>query len=123
MIEQNGSQRDNLAISFDVGGTFTDFVVVDLDSGEIVARHKVLTNPQRPARGVLRGWNDIFNNGLASSSVRLSVHSTTLVTNAIIERKGAKTALLTTRGFRDILELAREQCTTSTTSSRRRRTR
>ena len=109
MIEQIGSQHDNLAISIDVGGTFTDFVVVDLDSGEIVQRHKVLTNAQRPARGVLRGWNDMFKNGTVGSSVQLAVHSTTLVTNAIIERKGAKTVLLTTRGFRDILELAREQ--------------
>lgn len=109
MIEQTGSRQANLAVSFDVGGTFTDFVVVDLDSGKIVNRHKVLTNSQRPARGVLRGWNDMFKNGAASSSVTLAVHSTTLVTNAIIERKGARTVLLTTRGFRDILELAREQ--------------
>lgn len=109
MIEHTGSQHANLAISIDVGGTFTDFVVVDLDSGEIIGRHKVLTNPQHPARGVLRGWNEIFKNGTASSAVKLAVHSTTLVTNAIIERKGARTFLLTTRGFRDILELAREQ--------------
>lgn len=109
MTVDSATQRRNLAISFDVGGTFTDFVIVDLDSGEITTRHKVLTNARFPARGVLRGWNDIFRNGLSSSSVALAVHSTTLVTNAIIERKGAKTALLTTTGFRDILELAREQ--------------
>lgn len=109
MAEELDSARVNLAISFDVGGTFTDFVVVDLDSGEIIRRHKVLTNAQRPARGVRRGWNDIFQNGIASSSINLAIHSTTLVTNSIIERKGARTVLLTTQGFRDILELAREQ--------------
>jgi N-methylhydantoinase A/oxoprolinase/acetone carboxylase beta subunit len=109
LTEDTGSLRRHLAISFDVGGTFTDFVIVGLDSGEITHRHKVLTNARYPARGVLRGWNDLFSNGLSSSSVGLAVHSTTLVTNAIIERKGARTVLLTTRGFRDILELAREQ--------------
>jgi N-methylhydantoinase A/oxoprolinase/acetone carboxylase beta subunit len=103
------SDDPNLAISFDVGGTFTDFVIVDLTTGEIAHSHKVLTNARYPARGVLRGWNEMFRNGLRSSSVVLAVHSTTLVTNSIIERKGARTTLLTTRGFRDILELAREQ--------------
>jgi N-methylhydantoinase A/oxoprolinase/acetone carboxylase beta subunit len=98
-----------LAVSFDVGGTFTDFVIVDLDSGEIAHRHKVLTNPRYPARGVMRGWNDVFADSMSSHHVSLAVHSTTLVTNSIIERKGARTALLTTLGFRDILELAREQ--------------
>ena len=104
-----GAVEPNLAVSFDVGGTFTDFVIVDLTTGDISHRHKVLTNARYPARGVLRGWNEMFQRGLSSGSVALAVHSTTLVTNSIIERKGARTALLTTRGFRDILELAREQ--------------
>ena len=102
--------QGRLALSFDVGGTFTDFVIVDLDIGEVVRRHKVLTNAQFPARGVLRGWRDLTKNGeIAAHDVGLAVHSTTLVTNSIIERKGARTALLTTKGFRDILELGREQ--------------
>ncbi|CAN5595182.1 hypothetical protein BH23CHL2_BH23CHL2_11830 [soil metagenome] len=99
-----------LAVSFDVGGTFTDFVVVDFDSGDVIERHKVLTNLSYPARGVLRGWQALISDrGIGPEEVELAVHSTTLVTNSIIERKGATTALVTTLGFRDILELAREQ--------------
>ena len=96
-------------MSFDVGGTFTDFVVVDLDAGDVVGRHKVLTNAVFPARGVLRGWSSMIEDGLHPETVDFAVHSTTLVTNSIIERKGAVTALVTTQGFRDILELGREQ--------------
>ena len=104
----NESTR-RLAVSFDVGGTFTDFVVVDPDAGEVVSRHKVLTNAQFPARGAIRGWRALANDGMNAEDVAFAVHSTTLVTNSIIERKGAKAALLTTRGFRDVLELGREQ--------------
>lgn len=101
---------NSLALSFDIGGTFTDFVVVDLDSGQIVARHKVLTNASAPDAGVLTGWRTLIeNHGVDPASTALTVHSTTLVTNALIERKGARTALLATRGFRDVLELGRQQ--------------
>jgi len=103
------SSSSGVALSFDVGGTFTDFVAIDTSSGAIAARHKVLTNARYPARGVVRGWQEIAAAGLDASAVGFAVHSTTLVTNSLIERKGARTALLTTRGFRDILELAREQ--------------
>ncbi len=109
MNEVQESRAHRIALSFDVGGTFTDFVAIDIDAGEIVARHKVLTNSRYPARGVTRGWNEMEASGLSADTIRLSVHSTTLVTNALIERKGATTVLLATRGFRDLLELAREQ--------------
>ena len=99
-----------VALSFDVGGTFTDFVVVDLQSNQLVGRNKVLTNDRFPAQGVLAGWQELLEKGLVTpESIALTVHSTTLVTNALIERKGAPTVLLTTKGFRDILELVREQ--------------
>lgn len=99
-----------LALSFDVGGTFTDLVVVDLGTGATVGRHKVLTNAGFPERAVLRGWHDLTQSGvIAPQDVVYAVHSTTLVANAIIERKGARTVLLATQGFRDILELGREQ--------------
>jgi len=98
------------ALSFDIGGTFTDFALFDLASGRPVAYHKVLTDAREPARGVLSGWNDLIaEHGLVPSEVDLAVHSTTLVTNVLIERKGAVTALLTTRGFRDVLEIGIEQ--------------
>ena len=99
-----------VALSFDVGGTFTDFVVLDRITGAVVARHKVLTNAARPERAVLAGWRELTARGAAHpAEIAFLVHSTTLVTNALIERKGARTVLLSTRGFRDILELAHEQ--------------
>ncbi len=109
MTHDGDSRARRIALSFDVGGTFTDFVAIDIDAGEVAARHKVLTNSRYPARGVTRGWSEMEANGLTADAIRLSVHSTTLVTNALIERKGATTVLLATRGFRDLLELAREQ--------------
>lgn len=109
MNDDRESTPSHIALSFDVGGTFTDFVAIDVDAGEVVARHKVLTNARYPARGVVHGWKEMTDVRLPPASIRLSVHSTTLVTNALIERKGATTVLLTTAGFRDLLELAREQ--------------
>lgn len=110
MTEDSRQRQRLVGISFDVGGTFTDFVVVDLNAGAIVRRHKVLTNARNPAHGVLRGWNDLLSDGVfRPADVALAVHSTTLVTNSLIERKGACTALIATKGFRDILELGREQ--------------
>jgi N-methylhydantoinase A/oxoprolinase/acetone carboxylase beta subunit len=94
----------------DVGGTFTDFVLFDMDSGSTVAFHKVLTDSERPARAVIQGWSELLDiGGVESEQVEHAVHSTTLVTNAIVERRGAKTALLTTQGFRDVLEIGIEQ--------------
>lgn len=97
------------ALSVDIGGTFTDFSLLDLHTGEVKV-HKLLTSPQDPASTVMRGASEVLE-GAGSDFHRLGVvvHSTTLNTNAIIERKGAKTALLTTQGFRDILEMGREQ--------------
>ena len=97
------------SLSIDIGGTFTDFTLHNVETGEISV-HKVLTDPDDPARALIRGVREILADaGAAPESLRLVVHSTTLATNAIIERKGAKTALLTTRGFRDVLEMGREQ--------------
>ncbi|MFQ5933509.1 MAG: hydantoinase/oxoprolinase family protein [Dehalococcoidia bacterium] len=97
------------ALSVDIGGTFTDFSLLDLHTGEVKV-HKLLTSPQDPASTVMRGASEVLE-AAGSDFHRLGVvvHSTTLNTNAIIERKGARTALLTTKGFRDILEMGREQ--------------
>ncbi len=104
------TEQGRYAISVDVGGTFTDFVLFDMDSGSTVAFHKVLTDSERPARAVMQGWAELLEiGGVASSQVEHAVHSTTLVTNAIVERRGATTALLTTQGFRDVLEIGIEQ--------------
>lgn len=98
------------AISIDVGGTFTDFVLFDITSGDIVGFHKLLTDDAEPARSLTQGWRELA--GMAGTellNVGHAVHSTTLITNSIVERRGAKTALITTRGFRDVLEIGTEQ--------------
>lgn len=100
----------HLALSFDVGGTFTDFTLVDLETGSVVAEHKVPTDPVDPARSSLRGCTELIERGaLVPSALALVVHATTLVTNAVIERKGAPTAFLTTRGHRDLVTFGRDQ--------------
>jgi 5-oxoprolinase (ATP-hydrolysing) len=101
--------RFRYRIGLDIGGTFTDFVLVDDETGA-VRLHKCLTTPQAPSCGALTGLTEM----LAAAGVDLSaigdvVHGTTLVTNAIIERRGAKLGLLTTKGFRDIIEMGKEQ--------------
>ena len=97
-----------IVIGVDIGGTFTDVVFVDETNGAIFSA-KVLTTPDRPAEAVLTAIAQVL--AAADSDhgrVRTVVHGTTLATNAIIERKGARTALLTTRGFRDTLETGTE---------------
>ena len=93
-------------IAIDIGGTFTD---VALETGGRLVTTKVLTTYAAPERGVLQAIAKVL--GIAAvpaSSVRLVIHGTTLATNAIIERKGARTALITTSGHRDALEMAHE---------------
>lgn len=102
-------------LGIDIGGTFTDFALVDPGTGALTT-HKLLTTPDDPVRAVLQGAREILKKaagprtGARSGHGTLArvVHGTTLVTNAVVERKGAKTALLTTRGFRDVLEIRRE---------------
>jgi N-methylhydantoinase A/oxoprolinase/acetone carboxylase beta subunit len=95
-------------IGTDIGGTFTDFTVIDDATGEIVVE-KCLTTRGAPEAAVLDGLDILATKTDALLPQTTAViHATTLVTNTILERKGAKTGLLTTAGFRDILELHRE---------------
>src|SRR5579871_1161437 len=91
----------------DVGGTFTDFVLVEEDSGAIFTA-KRLTTPDDPSVAMLAGFAGLEQDAphYPRHTARLA-HATTLVANAVIERKGARTALLCTAGFRDVLELRR----------------
>ena len=99
-----GSISQRLAI--DIGGTFTD-VVLEQD-GELNTS-KVLTTPAAPEDGVLNGIEQVLAKaGTASGDIGMLLHGTTLATNAIIERKGANVALITTDGFRDVLEIGYE---------------
>ena len=93
-------------LAVDIGGTFTDFA---LEVADKRFSRKVLTTPSAPEQGVLTGIDQILADaGLGPADLALVIHGTTLATNAIIERKGAKTALLATRGFRDSVEMAYE---------------
>ncbi|MBL8340236.1 MAG: hydantoinase/oxoprolinase family protein [Rubrivivax sp.] len=100
-------------IAADIGGTFTDLVLEwGAAAGEAPQRHscKVLTTPRAPEQGVMQGIAHLLEEtGLAPADVGLVIHGTTLATNALIERKGARTALLTTGGFRDVLEMGYEK--------------
>jgi N-methylhydantoinase A len=92
----------------DIGGTFTDFVLVNDETGEFQI-NKCLTTPADPSDAVDEGIRGLLERvpGFMPKIDEI-IHGTTLVINAIIERKGSKTALITTRGFRDVLELGRE---------------
>ncbi|MBI4182945.1 MAG: hydantoinase/oxoprolinase family protein [Proteobacteria bacterium] len=95
-------------IGVDVGGTFTDFVGCKLGHGAIF-NGKVLTTPDDPSEAVLSGLARMLSaHGIDPAAVRYVIHGTTLVANALIERKGVKTALITSKGFRDVLEIGRE---------------
>ncbi len=97
-----------LRAGVDIGGTFTDLCVVDRD--HVVAVGKTLTTPNDPSQGVETVLAETLERlGLPFSDLHLVVHGTTLVTNAIIERKGSPTALLATQGFRDAVEIGRER--------------
>jgi N-methylhydantoinase A len=100
----NGSYR----LGCDIGGTFTDFVLVNDESGEFQI-NKCLTTPADPSDAVEEGIRGLLERDPEfMPQTDEIIHGTTLVINAIIERKGAKTALITTKGFRDVLELGRE---------------
>ncbi len=92
----------------DIGGTFTDFVLLDDRSGELHI-NKCLTTPKDPSEAVEQGVRELQGEipGFVQELDEV-IHGTTLVINSIIERKGAKTGLITTKGFRDVLELGRE---------------
>ncbi len=96
-------------VGVDIGGTFTDLIVVNQETGAF-AMGKVLTSSDDPSRAVEEALVETLRQaGIAPEAVRHLVHGTTLVTNALIERKGAPTALLTTAGFRDSVAIGREQ--------------
>ena len=98
-----------ITLGSDIGGTFTDFVEVDESSGR-VGVYKCLTTPGDPSQAIETGVRELgARRGAGAAGLDVLVHGTTLVINAVIERKGAKTGLLTTRGFRDVLEIGREK--------------
>jgi len=100
-------RRNVKRIGIDVGGTFTDVVMVDDDTGRIWST-KVPTTPKDRVIGTIEGFKRILElSDTSSADVSFLGHGTTMATNMVVEGTGAKTALVTTRGFRDILELRR----------------
>ena len=103
----DGVSDGSARLSVDIGGTFTDVVLVGADAQ--LHTTKVLTTYDDPARGVMTGIAQVMQQaGTAPGDVGLILHGTTLATNALIERRGAATGLLTTAGHRDVLEMAFE---------------
>ena len=93
-------------LAVDIGGTFTDLALEHAGGRTTI---KVLTTPSEPEKGVLDGVRTILaTSGVAAGDIALIIHGTTLATNAVIERKGARTALLTTEGFRDVIAMGNE---------------
>ena len=99
----------SIGIGCDIGGTFTDLLMIDESTGTAYVE-KVLTTPGDPSQAIetgLRSLEGMLPGALTEAA--MLVHGTTLVINAVIERKGALTGLITTRGFRDVLEIGREK--------------
>src|SRR5688572_12193213 len=98
-----------VCVGIDTGGTFTDLVAVELERKQY-HYHKVPTLTDDPAHGILEGITELLDvNGLKRGDVKFLVLGTTLATNAVLEGKWAPTGLITTAGFRDVLELARQR--------------
>ncbi|MFQ5840458.1 MAG: hydantoinase/oxoprolinase family protein [Candidatus Methylomirabilales bacterium] len=96
-------------LGIDVGGTFTDVALLHEESGFLVVG-KVPSTPQDPSEGILNGISRVLADaGVSPSQVGYLAHGTTVATNTLLQRKGAKTGLVTTRGFRDLLEIARQR--------------
>lgn len=105
---QRTKRRSRYHLGVDVGGTFTDLVLYDPSSRKIKTC-KLLTTPDDPSDAVINGIAQLLQPNGHLDEVDLVVHGTTLAANALIERKGAKTALVTTDGFRDVLETGSER--------------
>lgn len=98
-----------IRIAFDIGGTFTDFVLTDSSNARTLSL-KVPTTPDDPSVAVLSGINEILQlAGRSGRDVSALLHATTVATNAVLERKGAATGLVTTAGFRDVLIIGRQK--------------
>jgi len=100
------TQRHDIRLGADIGGTFTD---IALDVQGRLFSTKVLTNYAAPEQAILDGIDIVIRDaGIAPGDIGIVIHGTTLATNALIERRGAKTALVTTEGFRDVIEMRTE---------------
>jgi N-methylhydantoinase A len=96
-------------IGVDVGGTFTDLVLSDTER-DLTVIHEVPTTPADPSAGVLAGIRELcLRHGIAPADVGHVFHGTTIATNAVLENRGARTGMVTTKGYRDIIHVGRHQ--------------
>src|ERR1051325_11653034 len=91
----------------DVGGTFTDFFAFD-DTDDRIVLHKVPSTPANPAQAVIAGLRELTAHGVDLAAITRLSHGTTVATNALIQRRGGKVALVVTEGFRDLIEIGRQ---------------
>ncbi len=95
-------------LGFDIGGTFTDFVLIEADSG-LIYSHKLSTTVHNPELAVREGWQNLLSQaGIVGIDITNAIHGTTLITNCLVERTGAVTLLIATHGFSDVLDTQRE---------------
>ena len=95
------------SVGVDVGGTFTDLVFTDTESGRTTI-HKVPTTPENPSLGAIKGLRELCGrDDIDPAAIEHVFHGTTIATNAVLEYDGARTGLVTTHGFRDILHIGR----------------
>jgi N-methylhydantoinase A len=94
-------------IGVDVGGTFTDFFAFD-DADDRIVLHKVPSTPGNPAEAVIAGLRELGGQGIDLAAITRLSHGTTVATNALIQRRGGKVALVVTEGFRDLIEIGRQ---------------
>ena len=98
----------NWRVGIDTGGTFTDVVAVNTRSGDLEL-HKVHSTPEEPSNAVINGVLEIVRRGgFSLEDIALIVHGSTVATNAVLTRSGARLAMVTTRGFRDVLQIRRQ---------------
>jgi N-methylhydantoinase A len=97
------------AVGVDIGGTFTDFMLYDTESGAVHV-HKVRSTPDDPGRAMVSGLVELCDEaGVEPAQVDAVFHGTTVATNAVLEHRGAETGMLTTKGFRDVVHIGRHQ--------------
>ena len=98
----------SVRIAIDTGGTFTDLVLSDPDTGRLVF-HKVPSTPADPSRALVEGVKGLVDRaGVGKGEILFLIHGTTVATNTILQRRGARTAFITTEGFRDVLHIQRQ---------------
>jgi N-methylhydantoinase A len=98
-----------LRVGVDVGGTFTDLMLVDDETGSVVV-HKIASTPSDPSQATMVGLRELCDlGGVVPADVAQLLHGTTVATNIVLERNGSTTGMITTRGFRDVIYIGRHR--------------